>query len=149
MMSYVRQVALRFVVSAAEFVMAMNPRIQEDEALALACRVAGWAEISDHLPRRLSELQTKIAAEDMEWNPWYERVLSDEIKKAIKPQGEWNESIVTAEGNKITYKINGEIMTELTDNSPKARKDGVIGIQMHGGHTMTIQFKDVRIKLLP
>lgn len=69
MMSYVRQVALRVVVAAAEFVMAMNPKIREDEALALACRVAGWAEISDHLPTRLSELQTKIAAEDGEWNP--------------------------------------------------------------------------------
>lgn len=73
----------------------------------------------------------------------------DEIKKAIKPQGEWNDCVVTADGNKITYKINGETMTELTDESPHARKDGVIGIQMHGGHTMTIQFKDLRIKLLP
>lgn len=73
----------------------------------------------------------------------------DEIKKAIKPQGEWNDCVVTAVGNQINYKINGETMTELTDNSPHARKDGVIGIQMHGGHTMTIQFKDLRIKLLP
>lgn len=74
---------------------------------------------------------------------------AEDIKKAIKPQGEWNECIVTAVGNQITYKINGETMTELTDNSPHARKDGVIGIQMHGGHTMTIQFKDIRIKFLP
>ena len=73
----------------------------------------------------------------------------DEIKKLIKPQGEWNDCVVIAEGNKITYKINGETVTELTDNSPHARKDGVIGLQMHAGFTMTIQFKDLRIKMLP
>lgn len=83
MMSYVREVALRFVVSAAEFLMALSPKIPEHEALALACRVAGWAEVSDHLPARLAELQAKIAAKQIEWNPWYERVVGDEIEKGI------------------------------------------------------------------
>ena len=44
--------------------------------------------------------------------------------------------------------INGLVTTDLTDNSPKACKDGVIGLQMHGGFTMTIQFKDLKIKFL-
>jgi hypothetical protein len=35
-----------------------------------------------------------------------------------------------------------------TDNSPKACKDGVIALQMHGGYTMTIQFKDIKIRML-
>ena len=73
----------------------------------------------------------------------------EEIKKAIKPVGEWNECIVIANGNHLTYKINGEVVTDMIDSSPKARKDGVIGLQMHAGHTMTIQFKDFKIKMLP
>jgi hypothetical protein len=73
---------------------------------------------------------------------------SDEIKAKIKPTGEWNDVVVVVDGNRITYSINGQVTTEMTDNSPKARKDGVIGFQMHGGHTMTLQFKDVKIKLL-
>jgi hypothetical protein len=40
-------------------------------------------------------------------------------------------------------------MTDLTDNGPDARKDGVIGMQMHAGFNMTIQFKDLKIKMLP
>jgi len=72
-----------------------------------------------------------------------------EIKKAIKPVGEWNEVVLIANGPKITYSINGQVTTEMTDNSPKACKDGVIGLQMHGGFTMTIQFKDFKIKMLP
>ncbi len=74
---------------------------------------------------------------------------NDEIKKAIKPQGEWNECVVIANGNHITYKINGEVTTDMTDDSPKACKDGVIGLQMHAGFNMTIQFKDFKIKFLP
>jgi hypothetical protein len=71
-----------------------------------------------------------------------------EIAAQIKPVGEWNEAVVIANGNHITYSINGQVTTEMTDNSPKACKDGVIGIQMHSGHTMTLQFKDIKIKML-
>jgi hypothetical protein len=71
-----------------------------------------------------------------------------EIKAKIKPVGEWNDAVVIADGNKITYSINGQVTTEMIDNSPKACKDGVLGFQMHGGHTMTLQFKDVRIKMI-
>jgi hypothetical protein len=72
-----------------------------------------------------------------------------EIKALIKPIGEWNECVVTADGNHITYSINGQVTTEMVDESPKALKDGVIGLQMHAGFTMTIQFKDFKIKMLP
>lgn len=71
-----------------------------------------------------------------------------EIKAKIKPVGEWNDVVVIADGNTITYSINGQVTTVMEDNSPKACKDGVIGFQMHGGHTMTLQFKDVKIKML-
>ena len=71
-----------------------------------------------------------------------------EIKATIKPISEWNDAVVVADGNHITYKLNGQLTTDLTDNSPKACKDGVIGIQMHAGHTMVIQFKDLKIKML-
>ena len=71
-----------------------------------------------------------------------------EIKAMVKPVGEWNDAVVVADGNHITYSINGQVTTEMIDNSPKACKDGVIGLQMHGGHTMTLQFKDFKIKML-
>ena len=71
-----------------------------------------------------------------------------EIKKTIKPIGEWNDCVVRAEGNHIVYSINGQVTTDLTDDSPKACKSGVIGLQMHGGFTMTLQFKELKIKFL-
>jgi hypothetical protein len=71
-----------------------------------------------------------------------------EIKAKIKPVGDWNDVTVTVDGNRIVYSINGQVTTDMTDNSPKACKDGVIGLQMHAGHTMTLQFKDIKIRML-
>ena len=71
-----------------------------------------------------------------------------EIKAAIRPVGEWNDAVVVAAGRRITSSINGQVTTEMIDDSPKACKDGVIGLQMHGGCTMTLQFKDIAIRFL-
>ena len=56
--------------------------------------------------------------------------------------------MLIAKGNHVTYTINGHLMTDLTDESPKAVKEGVIALQLHAGFTMEIQFKDMKIKPL-
>jgi len=70
-----------------------------------------------------------------------------QLKKYIHT-GDWNDAVVVAEGNHFTYTINGHLMTDLTDNSPEALKDGVLALQLHQGFTMEIQFKDMKIKEL-
>ena len=71
----------------------------------------------------------------------------DDLKKFIKV-GDWNDFVLVAKGNHVTYTINGHLMTDLTDESPKALKEGVMALQLHAGFTMEILFKDIRIKLL-
>ncbi len=71
-----------------------------------------------------------------------------ELKSIIKPLGEWNTYVLAANGNHMTSRVNGELMAELIDDSPKALKEGVIALQIHQGATMTIQFKEMKIKLL-
>ena len=61
---------------------------------------------------------------------------------------DWNDVVLVANGDHITYTINGLLMTDLTDDSPKAVKDGIIGLQLHAGFVMEIQFKDLKIKFL-
>jgi hypothetical protein len=70
-----------------------------------------------------------------------------DLKKDIHV-GDWNDVVLVVNGNHVTYTINGELMTELTDESPKAVKEGLIGLQLHAGFNMDIQFKDLKIKLL-
>jgi putative heme-binding domain-containing protein len=74
-------------------------------------------------------------------------VSKAEAAKVIK-KGDWNSMVVTAKGATMRIAINGKLLGELIDNSPKAVHEGVIAFQMHAGYTMTIQFKDVKIKLL-
>jgi hypothetical protein len=62
--------------------------------------------------------------------------------------GDWNDAILVARGNHITYSINGRVMTDLVDSSPAALQAGRVALQLHEGFTMDVRFKDLRIKLL-
>jgi hypothetical protein len=70
-----------------------------------------------------------------------------ELKEAIKI-GDWNDVVLRVEGNHVVYQINGNVTTDLTDESPKALKEGVLALQLHKGFTMEIHFKDIEIKKL-
>ena len=72
---------------------------------------------------------------------------SADLKKVIKVN-DWNDAVVVVKGNHVTYTINGHLMTDMTDDSPHARSDGVIGLQLHHGFVMEVLFKDIKIKFL-
>jgi hypothetical protein len=72
---------------------------------------------------------------------------SAELAKTIKKQ-EWNEYHIIAKGNHVVQKINGQVMCELTDDDDRARKDGIIALQVHAGEPMKVQFRSIRIKEL-
>jgi hypothetical protein len=61
--------------------------------------------------------------------------------------GDWNDAILVARGNHITYSINGHIMTDLVDRSSAALHVGLLALQLHEGFTMDIRFKDLKIRL--
>ncbi len=83
---------------------------------------------------------------DSEGNRRVERFAEEAaLLEHIKP-GEWNEYHVVAEGPVIRSLINGALMHELTDESPQARRDGVIAFQLHTGPPMTIHFRNIRLK---
>jgi hypothetical protein len=69
------------------------------------------------------------------------------LKESIK-QNDWNDVVLVANGNHITYTINGHLMTDLTDESPHALKEGLLALQLHHGFVMTVQFKDIKLKTL-
>jgi hypothetical protein len=73
-----------------------------------------------------------------------EKALLDSIKK-----GEWNEYVITAQGNHLIQKLNGFVTVDVTDEQvAKRRMDGVIALQLHAGPPMAIEFKDIRLKTL-
>ena len=72
---------------------------------------------------------------------------SGELLKVIHI-GDWNDVVLVARGNHITYSINGHVMTELIDESPNAAREGFLALQLHEGFTMEVQFKDAKVRKL-
>jgi hypothetical protein len=71
-----------------------------------------------------------------------------ELQKKVKNE-DWNDYTIVAKGNHLTHIINGAVMSEVIDNqTDKAAKSGVIALQLHAGPPMTVQFKDIELKML-
>jgi len=70
----------------------------------------------------------------------------EELLKSINYDG-WNEVHIIAKGNKLQHYINGKLMCEVTDNDAANRKmEGLIGVQVHVGPPMKVEYKDLMIK---
>jgi hypothetical protein len=73
----------------------------------------------------------------------------DELKAAIK-NGDWNEYVITAQGNHLLQQINGKTTVDVTDEDEKNRKQsGILAFQLHVGAPMKMEIKDVELKRLP
>jgi hypothetical protein len=70
---------------------------------------------------------------------------SNEIQAAIKDE-QWNEYRIVAKGNHLQHFINGKQTIDVTDEYPKAAKEGVLALQIHQGPPMIVQFKDMLLK---
>jgi hypothetical protein len=69
------------------------------------------------------------------------------LQEAVDAHG-WNDYEIRAEGSRIELRINGELMCAVDDrDTTYSRAAGVIALQMHPGPPMTVQFKDLRIKV--
>ena len=72
----------------------------------------------------------------------------EKITKALD-QGQWQELVITAKGNQIVQKVNGETVCELTDEDEGKRAlSGNLGLQIHAGNPMKVLFKDIQLKEL-
>ncbi|MFT6792576.1 MAG: putative heme-binding domain-containing protein [Rubritalea sp.] len=61
---------------------------------------------------------------------------------------EWNELRVVAVGNRMIHQVNGITTADITDNRPEAMLRGELGLQLHQGKPMTVEFKDLTLRAL-
>lgn len=85
-------------------------------------------------------------------NIWTSRRIDDELGEAdslrtiIEPQG-WNEYHIIAKGNRLQHYINGVLMSDVTDeDTTQAAKKGLLGLQIHTGPAMKVEYRNLRIK---
>lgn len=61
---------------------------------------------------------------------------------------DWNEIRIVAVGNRMVHQVNGVNTIDLTDNHPEAFSKGVLGLQLHAGPPMRVEFKDMQYRPL-
>ena len=61
---------------------------------------------------------------------------------------QWNELSVVATGTTIVTSINGVETSRFNDSSEKFNEKGLLGLQLHQGPPMKIEFKDIRLRRL-
>ncbi|UKM63743.1 DUF1080 domain-containing protein [Flavobacteriaceae bacterium GSB9] len=72
----------------------------------------------------------------------------DDLAKHIKPNN-WNSFHIIANGNRLKHFVNGILMSDVTDKNPENHlKSGFIGLQVHTGPPMKVEFKNIRLKEL-
>jgi hypothetical protein len=72
---------------------------------------------------------------------------ADFLKSSINK--EWNTCRIVAKGNHLQHYINNVLMCDVTDDDTANRKaSGLIGLQLHAGHIMKIEFRNIRLKTL-
>ena len=63
---------------------------------------------------------------------------------------DWNEVHLIARGPVLTHIFNGHVMSIVVDDDPAQRRsDGLIGVQVHVGPPMKVEFRNIRLKTLP
>jgi hypothetical protein len=63
---------------------------------------------------------------------------------------QWTDYRIVAVGPRITLEINGRVTAELTDRERgKALSEGVLAMPIIPGDPMKVQYKDLRLKILP
>lgn len=77
---------------------------------------------------------------------WVHQPTAEVAKKRAYKKGEWSDLELTAKDGDITVKINGVVSTKLTND--KSRKEGHIGLQLHGSQVMHVEYKDIQLKPL-
>ncbi|WP_373399889.1 DUF1080 domain-containing protein [Algoriphagus halophilus] len=71
----------------------------------------------------------------------------DELKTKIKAN-DWNDIHIVAQGNVLKHYVNGVLMSEVHDEDPaNFSAKGYLGVQVHVGPPMKVQYKDLMIKM--
>jgi hypothetical protein len=70
---------------------------------------------------------------------------ADELGRLVTD--DWNSVHLIVRGNVATHIINGRLMTIVIDDDPPNRPtDGAIGVQVHVGGPMKIEYRNIRLK---
>jgi len=96
-----------------------------------------------------SSLPLREYIKNNQWLPRKEIGTTGDIdlfKSNIK-SGDWNKVHIVVKGNRMQHFINGNLMSDVTDNDQiNKRNEGLLGVQVHVGPPMKIEYRNIMIK---
>jgi hypothetical protein len=67
--------------------------------------------------------------------------------QAFTRRDDWNELHIIARGNLLVHLLNGRVMCQVVDDDPEQRRmEGLLGVQVHVGPPMKIEYRSIRLK---
>jgi len=81
-------------------------------------------------------------------NKFLARPTDEEILRIEKP-GQWNRYQVRCDGSRIQITLNGEQTVDYTETDATLPRDGLLGLQIHGGCKAEVSFRNLTIETLP
>jgi hypothetical protein len=125
-----------------------------DFELEADCRWTG--EIDSGFMFRKPELQMQIGVsrslkKDMTGSfyvgKYPEEFQAKEAEKLIRAN-DWNTFKLAVKGDTVTVWINGTQASQFKDNEGKYKAPGPIGLQIHGGLAMKVEFRNLKVRSL-
>jgi hypothetical protein len=70
---------------------------------------------------------------------------TDELASVVNT--DWNAAHLIVRGNTATHILNGRLMSiTVDDDAPNRKLDGLIGVQVHAGPPMKVEYRNIRLK---
>lgn len=74
--------------------------------------------------------------------------LGDIQELAALVTGDWNGVHLMARGNVLMHGVNGRLMSVVIDDDPNRPRQGSLGVQVHVGPPMKVEYRNWRLKTL-
>jgi hypothetical protein len=130
-----------------DFQMAMKFRCEGDGNSGVFFHTAftpGTADVSQGLQFEIdcgmNNHTGGIYGDGRQWIVW----PSPENESVVR-RDDWNEYVLKVEGNHYWARLNGVVMIDFTDPTPKSF-DGTIALQLHSGGRGNMKFKDIWVR---
>jgi hypothetical protein len=72
----------------------------------------------------------------------------DNAALAAAIREDWNSVHLIVRGNVLLHNINGQLMSAVIDDDPNRPRRGLIGVQVHVGPPMVVEYRNWRLKTL-
>ncbi len=92
------------------------------------------------IDRTLNHHTGGLYGDGRNWIAW----PSPEFEQVMRPT-DWNDMLVKVEGNHMVCILNGVVILDFTDPTPRS-SDGYIALQLHSGGDGNMRFKDIYVR---